>query len=261
MAKERRLQLPDDLVMPKNIGIYKGLGDLDMNDWAFERVIKNYARNDPISCYMFQQTLADSAVLWLKGQAKNSITCWKDLKDKFLFDFHHMHLEDLQCAGFDHDHYQEATCAYHEEHMMHDCVQLDHVVDSHDEYTYDSNIIMCDQHVRDNEVPVVHSGASSVPTDAFMMIYDDVCEPHDQSVSYPSHNTVVKNSLTAELAIYKEHVELYEQRAKFEVTEREQKINEQLRIVISDRNFKEETLKRDLYSIKLQLASTIKHNK
>nr|GEZ40314.1 hypothetical protein [Tanacetum cinerariifolium] len=116
-------------------------------------------------------------------------------------------------------------------------------------------------HVRDNEVPVVHSVVSSVPTDAFMMIYDDMCEPHDQSVSYPSRNTVVKNSLTAELAIYKEHVELYEQRAKLELTKREQKINEQLRIVISDRNFKEETLKRDFHSIKLQLASTIKHNK
>nr|GEY66767.1 putative reverse transcriptase domain-containing protein [Tanacetum cinerariifolium] len=155
----------------------------------------------------------------------------------------------------------EAACAYHEEHMMHDCVQLDHVVDSHDEYTSHSNIIMCDQYVRDNEVPVVHSGASSVLTDAFMMIYDDMCKPHDQSVSYPSRNTVVKNSITAELAIYKEHVELYEQRAKFELTEQEQKINEQLRIVISDRNLKEETLKKDLHSIKLQLASTIKHNK
>nr|GEZ98605.1 hypothetical protein [Tanacetum cinerariifolium] len=117
--------------------------------------------------------------------------------------------EDIQCTGFDHDHHQEAACAYHEEHMMHDCVQLDHVVDSHDEYTHDSNIIMYDQYVRDNEVPVVHSGVSSVPPDAFMMIYDDMCEPHDQSVSYPSRNTVVKNSLTTELAIYKEHVELH----------------------------------------------------
>nr|GEX49055.1 hypothetical protein [Tanacetum cinerariifolium] len=84
--------------------------------------------------------------------------------------------EDIQCVGFDHDHYQEAACAYHEERIMHDCVQLDHVVDSHDEYTNDRNIIMCDQNVRDNEVPVVHSGASSVPTNAFMMIYDDMCD-------------------------------------------------------------------------------------
>nr|GEW71553.1 hypothetical protein [Tanacetum cinerariifolium] len=47
----------------------------------------------------------------------------------------------------------------------------------------------------------------------------------------------------------------------FELTEREQKINEKLRIVITDRNFKEETLKTELHSVKLQLASTINHNK
>nr|GEX96309.1 hypothetical protein [Tanacetum cinerariifolium] len=81
--------------------------------------------------------------------------------------------EDIQCAGFNHDYYQEAAYAHHEEHVMHDCVQLDHVVDSHDDYMSDSSIILCDQYVRDNEVPVIHSGASSVSTDAFMMIYDD----------------------------------------------------------------------------------------
>nr|GFD16951.1 integrase, catalytic region, zinc finger, CCHC-type, peptidase aspartic, catalytic [Tanacetum cinerariifolium] len=59
-----------------------------------------------------------------------------------------------------------------------------------------------------------------------------------------SENTVVENLLTAEPATYKEQVELYERRAKFELTEREQQINEQLRLVISDRNFQEETLKK-----------------
>nr|GEX83028.1 hypothetical protein [Tanacetum cinerariifolium] len=161
----------------------------------------------------------------------------------------------------DHDHYQDAACAHHEEHVMHDSVQLDHVVDSHADYTSDSNMIPYDQYVKDNEVPVVSSDVSSVPNDAFMMIYDDMCEPHAQSVSNPSRNIVVKNSLTAALATYKEEVELYERRAKFELTERDQKINEQLRLVISDRNFKEETLKKKLHSIKLQLASTINHNK
>nr|GEY61326.1 hypothetical protein [Tanacetum cinerariifolium] len=83
----------------------------------------------------------------------------------------------------------EAACAHHEDHMMHDSVQIDHVVDSHADYTSDSNIILCDQYVKDNDVPVVHSDVSSVPTDAFLMIYDDMCEPHDQSVSYPSQKT------------------------------------------------------------------------
>nr|GEU34662.1 hypothetical protein [Tanacetum cinerariifolium] len=167
--------------------------------------------------------------------------------------FNNANKDDIQCASFDHDHYPEAACAHHEDHMMHDNVQLDHIVDSHTDYTSDSNIILYDQYVKDNEVPVVHSDVSSVPIDDFMMIYDDMCEPHDQSISYPSRNTAVQISLTAELATYKEHVELYEQRAKFELTEREQKINEQLRIVIPDHNFKEETLKRELHSIKLQL--------
>nr|GEX30614.1 retrovirus-related Pol polyprotein from transposon TNT 1-94 [Tanacetum cinerariifolium] len=161
----------------------------------------------------------------------------------------------------DYEHYQDAACAHHEGHVTHDSVQLDHVGDSHADYTSDSNMIPYDRYVKDNEVPVVHSDASSVPTDAFMMIYNDMCESHDQSVFNPSQNTVVKHSLTAKLATYKEHVELYEQQAKFELTKREQKIDEQLRLVISDRNFKEETLKKELHSIKLQIASTINHHK
>nr|GFA28846.1 hypothetical protein [Tanacetum cinerariifolium] len=91
--------------------------------------------------------------------------------------------------------------------------------------SYDSDILS--EYVKDNAVPVVH----------------------------------IENSLTAKLATYKEQVELYERRGRFELTEREQKINEQLRLVISDRNFKEETLKKELHYVKLQLASTINHNK
>ncbi|GKD22878.1 retrovirus-related pol polyprotein from transposon TNT 1-94 [Tanacetum coccineum] len=108
---------------------------------------------------------------------------------------------------------------------------------------------------------VVQSNVSSVLNDAYMMIFNDMHEPHAQSVSDTTRNTVVDNSLTAELATYKEQVELYERRARFELTEREQKIDEQLRIVITDRNIKEETLKKELHSVKMQLASTINHNK
>nr|GEZ54816.1 hypothetical protein [Tanacetum cinerariifolium] len=168
---------------------------------------------------------------------------------------------DILSEVQDHDHYQDVVCAHHEEHTMHDNIQCNHVVDSHADYTNDSNMIPYDQYVKDNAVPVVHSNVSSVPNDAYMMIYNDMFEPHAQSVCNISWNIVVKNLLTAKLATYKEQVELYERRAKFELTEREQKINEQSRLVISDRNFKEETLKKELHSIKLQLASTINHNK
>nr|GEU59143.1 RNA polymerase II second largest subunit [Tanacetum cinerariifolium] len=126
----------------------------------------------------------------------------------------------------DHDHYQNAVCAHHEEHATHDNVQLNHDVDSHADYTSDSNMIPYDQYVKDNAVLVVQSNVSSIPNDAFMIIYNDMYEPHAQSASNTSWNTVVENLLTAKLATYKEHVEVYERRAKFELTEREQKINE-----------------------------------
>ncbi|GKA89993.1 retrovirus-related pol polyprotein from transposon TNT 1-94 [Tanacetum coccineum] len=168
---------------------------------------------------------------------------------------------DILSEVHDHDHYQDAVCEHHEEHEMHDDVQPNYVVDSHADYTSNSNMIPYDQYVKDNAVPVVQSNVSSVTNDAYMMIYNDMCEPHAQSVSKTTRNIVVDNSLTAELETYKEQVELYERRVRFELTEREQKIDEQLRIVITDRNIKEENLKKELHSVKLQLASTINHNK
>ncbi|GJW68710.1 hypothetical protein Tco_0123134 [Tanacetum coccineum] len=134
-------------------------------------------------------------------------------------------------------------------------------INSHTDYTSDSNMIPYDQYVKDNVVPVVQINVSSVPNDAYMMILNDIYEPSAQCVFVTTQNNVVDNSLTTKLAAYKEQVELYERWAKFDLTEREQKINEQLRIVIADRNRKEENLKRELHSVKLQLTSTINHNK
>ncbi|GKA80039.1 retrovirus-related pol polyprotein from transposon TNT 1-94 [Tanacetum coccineum] len=45
----------------------------------------------------------------------------------------------------DHDHYQDVVCDHHEEHEMHDDVQPNHVVDSHADYTSDSNMTPYDQ--------------------------------------------------------------------------------------------------------------------
>nr|GEX93797.1 retrovirus-related Pol polyprotein from transposon TNT 1-94 [Tanacetum cinerariifolium] len=90
-------------------------------------------------------------------------------------------------------------------------------------------------------------------------VYDEAGPSYDSDIL--SENNVVDKSLTAELPTYKEQVELYERRARFKLTKKEQKIDEQLRIVITDCNIKEENLKKKLYSVKMQLASTINHNK
>ncbi|GKD72221.1 hypothetical protein Tco_1330503, partial [Tanacetum coccineum] len=41
----------------------------------------------------------------------------------------------------DHNHYQDVVCEHHEDHEMHDDVQPNYVVDSHANYTSDSNMI------------------------------------------------------------------------------------------------------------------------
>ncbi|GKE60255.1 hypothetical protein Tco_1510622 [Tanacetum coccineum] len=74
----------------------------------------------------------------------------------------------------DHDNYQDAVCEHHEVHEIHDDVQPNYVVDSHADYTSDSNMIQYDQYVKDNAVPVVQSNESPVPNDAYMMIFNNI---------------------------------------------------------------------------------------
>nr|GEW13965.1 hypothetical protein [Tanacetum cinerariifolium] len=83
---------------------------------------------------------------------------------------------DILSEVQDHNQYMDDVFAHHEEYVMHDSVQLDHVVDSHADYTSDSNMIPYDQYGMNNEVPVVHNNVSSIPNDAFMVIYNDMCE-------------------------------------------------------------------------------------
>nr|GEW52799.1 hypothetical protein [Tanacetum cinerariifolium] len=102
--------------------------------------------------------------------------------------------------------------------------------------SYNSDILP--EYVKDNAGSAVQNTVSSVPHDASLLIINEM---HEQTAQ--------------------KQVERYERRAKFELTEREQKIEKQLRIVITDRNIKEENLKKELHSVKMQLNYTINHNK
>ncbi|GKA72317.1 hypothetical protein Tco_0778533, partial [Tanacetum coccineum] len=139
----------------------------------------------------------------------------------------------------DHDTFVDHMDEYHEVHEMQSDVQHNYVVD----YTSDSNIILYDQYIEDNEEHVVQSNVSSVRNDALLSIIDDMHEQGVQSMSANKQVKVVNDTLTSELARYKELVGVYEKRAKFELTKREQKIDEQMRIIISNRNRKETSLK------------------
>nr|GEY52408.1 hypothetical protein [Tanacetum cinerariifolium] len=134
-----------------------------------------------------------------------------------------------------------------DEHKIHNEVQQKNIIDSTRDHIGNSNVTPYEQYVSVNDVSVVPSCASFVSNDAYVLYDNDVYVPHDP--------------LVTELNIYKEQVAIYEQRAKFELTLREQKINEQMSILIRDRNQKEENLKKELHSVKLQLNLTIQNNK
>ncbi|GJZ15723.1 integrase, catalytic region, zinc finger, CCHC-type containing protein [Tanacetum coccineum] len=55
---------------------------------------------------------------------------------------------DILTGVHNHDHYQDAVCEHHEEHEMHDDVQPNYVVDSHANYTSDSNMIPYEQYLK-----------------------------------------------------------------------------------------------------------------
>ncbi|GJT35181.1 hypothetical protein Tco_0925600 [Tanacetum coccineum] len=98
---------------------------------------------------------------------------------------------DILSEVQDHDNYLDSVGKYHDVQEMQNDVQPNYIVDSYVEYTSDSNIILYAQYVKDNAVQAA------------------------QCVSTNKQTKVVNESLTAELARYKEQVELYEKRARF----------------------------------------------
>nr|GEV46083.1 hypothetical protein [Tanacetum cinerariifolium] len=75
---------------------------------------------------------------------------------------------DILSEVHDHDHYQDDVCEHHEEHEMHDNVQLNHVVDSHADYTSDNTVANVN----------VNAPTEQAPTMAPHTCTDDQILPH-----------------------------------------------------------------------------------
>ncbi|GJW47767.1 integrase, catalytic region, zinc finger, CCHC-type containing protein [Tanacetum coccineum] len=151
----------------------------------------------------------------------------------------------------DHDTFVNHLDEYHEVHEMQTDEQHNYVVDSDADYMSNSNIISYDQYVEDNEDHVIQRNVSFVRNDALMSILNELHERGVQSRLANKPDMIINDSVTSELARYKELVGEYEKRAKFELTDKERKIDEQMRIIISDRNRKETSLKSELHSAQI----------
>nr|GEW94391.1 retrovirus-related Pol polyprotein from transposon TNT 1-94 [Tanacetum cinerariifolium] len=83
-----------------------------------------------------------------------------------------------------------------------------------------SNVIPYEQYVKHNEESIVPSGASSVQYDDYML--------HENNAYIPD------DSFTTTLNIYEDQVAIYEQHAKIELTDREQKMDDQIHMLIQE---------------------------
>ncbi|GJU35524.1 retrovirus-related pol polyprotein from transposon TNT 1-94, partial [Tanacetum coccineum] len=97
---------------------------------------------------------------------------------------------------------------------VHNKVQPLDVIDTTSVHMGNSNIIPYEQYLLVNDISGVPSCASSALNSVCVSPVNDAFIPHDPIVT--------------ELKIYNEHVAIYEQRAKFELTEREQRMDDQM---------------------------------
>ncbi|GKB83795.1 hypothetical protein Tco_0950690, partial [Tanacetum coccineum] len=101
-----------------------------------------------------------------------------------------------------------------DEHEIHNKVQPSNVIDSTSVHMGNNNVIPYEQYLSVNDISVVPSCASSALNSVCVSPVNDAIVPHDP--------------IAIELKIYKEQVAIYEQRAKFELTECEQRMDDQM---------------------------------
>nr|GEU82256.1 retrovirus-related Pol polyprotein from transposon TNT 1-94 [Tanacetum cinerariifolium] len=96
---------------------------------------------------------------------------------------------DILFEVHDHDHSQDAACAHHEEYVMHDSVQPDHIVDSHADYTSDSNMISYDQVVIGYKNPLCLTRAKQVQP-ALYNGHEIIKENHAPAIVHNTEDTL-----------------------------------------------------------------------
>lgn len=130
------------------------------------------------------------------------------------------------------------------EQMIYPEVQQTNVVESNTADMGNTNVIPYEHYVKHNVESVVPNDESSVD--------HDLCELDEYTAN------VADDTLTTRIKILKDQVTIYQQRAKFELTEREQKMDWQMCAYITERNLKEEALRKEIKSLQNQIDQTVK---
>ncbi|PWA78868.1 Retrovirus-related Pol polyprotein from transposon TNT 1-94 [Artemisia annua] len=126
----------------------------------------------------------------------------------------------------------------------HNEVKHTDTIDSNSADMGNSNVVPYEQYLKQSVETALPSDDSSVN--------NDTCEYDEYTAVIPD------DTLTTRINILKDQVNMYQQRAKFELTEREQKMNWQMCTYITERNLKEEELRGEIKSLQNQIDQTVK---
>ncbi|GJS56343.1 retrovirus-related pol polyprotein from transposon TNT 1-94 [Tanacetum coccineum] len=94
-----------------------------------------------------------------------------------------------------------------------------------------------------------------ITSDSNMISYEQYLSKTENTVD--KENKTRNESLTTELARYKEQIKLFEERQQFDLNDREKYIDGQLRKVIVEKNAKVTDFKNQIHSLKQQLNATV----
>ncbi|GJT92508.1 hypothetical protein Tco_1081353 [Tanacetum coccineum] len=102
--------------------------------------------------------------------------------------------------------------------------------DSDIDITSDSNVISYNQYLQETENKVVQDTTSSAQQDAMIMsVIEKMSNQVAKCNEVNQENKTINESLAAELERYKEQIKIFEERQKFNLTDREKYINGQMR--------------------------------
>nr|GEU99811.1 hypothetical protein [Tanacetum cinerariifolium] len=115
-------------------------------------------------------------------------------------------------------------------HEMQYSEQPPFIKDSYIDITSDSNVISYDQYLKETKNEVVHNTTSSAQQDAMIMfVIKEMSNQVAKCNEVNKVNKTVNESLTTKLEIYKEQVNFFKERQKFDLIDREKYIEGQIR--------------------------------
>ncbi|GJX16548.1 hypothetical protein Tco_0217380, partial [Tanacetum coccineum] len=109
---------------------------------------------------------------------------------------------------------------------------------------------------------IIQDNPSSAQQDAMIMsVIEEMSNQVSKCNEVNKENKTVNETLTVKLERYKEQIKIFEERQKFDLTDREKYIDSQMREVIVDRNAKVADFQNQIHKLKQQLSTTVKSHK